>query len=229
MDITKSLLPNPANYGSKRDTWKNEYIVIHYTANDGDTAENNLQYFHNNVVKASAHYFVDEKEICSSVPVNYIAYHCGGSLQGSGGHTFYKKCRNSNSIGIELCSRKDSKGNYYFKEETMLNAAALVRELMKEYNIPIDRVIRHYDVTGKICPAPFISEKAWGNFKSLIKGVEEMEKKYKGVTDIPDWGKDAVKWAMHNSILKGESENNLSLSNSELKCLVWIYRSKDIK
>ena len=168
----KTLLPNPANYGSKRDTKEIKYIVIHYTANDRDTAENNLQYFHNNVVKASAHYFVDENEVCYSVPVDHIAYHCGGSLQGSGGHTFYKKCTNSNSIGVELCSRRDSKWNYYFKAETMRNAAALVLELMQKYNIPIERVIRHYDVTGKICPAPFISEKAWGDFKMLIKGVE---------------------------------------------------------
>ena len=226
----KTLLPNPANYGSKRDTNKNEYIVIHYTANDGDTAENNLQYFHNNVVKSSAHYFVDEKEICSSVPVNHIAYHCGGALQGSGGHTFYKKCRNSNSIGIELCSRKDSKGNYYFKEETMRNAAALVRELMREYNVPIDRVIRHYDITGKICPAPFISEKAWEKFKELImKGVDDMERVYKSITEIPDWGKDAVSWAMKNGILMGESENCLNLTKSELRTIVWIYRSSFLK
>ncbi|MFR7442983.1 MAG: hypothetical protein ACLUUO_05300 [Sellimonas intestinalis] len=42
---------------------------------------------------------------------------------------------------------------------------------MKQYNIPIDRVIRHYDVTGKLCPAYFVDETAWAAFKAKITGT----------------------------------------------------------
>ena len=72
----KVNLANPANYGGKRS--KIEYIVMHYTANDGDSDEGNGNYFHNNVVNASAHYFVDGDSITQSVPDNYVAWSVGG-------------------------------------------------------------------------------------------------------------------------------------------------------
>ena len=91
----KTKLCNPANHAGYRAQTK--YLVIHWTSNQGDTAENNATYFAREIVKASAHYFVDEKEIWSSVPEDKIAYHVGAKT--------YKhpECRNSNSIGIEIC------------------------------------------------------------------------------------------------------------------------------
>ena len=143
-----------------------KYIVIHYTANNGDTAKNNADYFARTAnLQASAHYFVDEKEVWQSVKDTDTAWHCGGSSYK------HKTCRNSNAIGIELCSRKDAKGNYYFKDEVVNRAAALTKELMKKYNIPVENVIRHYDVTGKICPAPMVKDESlWKEFLSMIGG-----------------------------------------------------------
>jgi N-acetylmuramoyl-L-alanine amidase CwlA len=85
-------------------------------------------------------------------------------LQGSGGHTFYKKCTNYNSIGIEcgVCYTENVKSanadsdKWYFTEETQESLVWLVSKLMDEYNISFDHVIRHYDVTGKICPNPYV-------------------------------------------------------------------------
>ena len=57
-----------------------KYIVIHYTANNGDTARNNGEYFGREYVGASANYFVDSKEIIQSVLDKHIAWHCGGKL-----------------------------------------------------------------------------------------------------------------------------------------------------
>ena len=92
----------------------------------------------------------------------------GGGLQGSGGHTYYKQCLNSNSIGIEMCSRI-SNGTYYFKDETITNCIELTRYLMTKYNVPVSRVIRHYDVTGKNCPEPFVRDSSqWTNFKNRL-------------------------------------------------------------
>ncbi len=159
------------NHGGTRDTGDIRYLVVHYTGNKGDTAKNNALYFSRDVAKASAHYFVDESEIWQSVEENVVAWHCGGELQGSGGHKFHRLCTNSNSIGVEICML-DKQGA--LRQGSMDNALPLLRALMAKYNIPADRVIRHYDVTGKLCPQPLVSAKAWDSFK---KGLIPMEDK----------------------------------------------------
>jgi len=100
------------------------YLVIHFTANDGDTAKNNADYFARAEISTSAHYFVDENEVWQSVRDADIAWHCG-----TRGVYFHPYCRNANSIGIELCSRKNGE-KFYFMPETVRRAQALTRELM---------------------------------------------------------------------------------------------------
>ena len=172
---SKKLISNRKNYGSKRNTSLIKYLVYHYTANDGDTDEANAKYFHNNVVKASAHRFVDDDSVTISVPDNYVAWHCGGGLQGSKGHTYYKKCTNTNSIGIEMCDTKRN-GKYEVTPKTRSNAIALGKEIVKKYGIKKENVIRHYDVTGKNCPAYFVKdEEAWIKFRNEIFESENKE------------------------------------------------------
>lgn len=160
------------NYTNGSGTGRIKYIVVHYTANNGDTAKSNTNYFKSTYRGASAHYFVDEYDtIWRCVADKDISWHCGGGLQGSNGHTFYKICTNSNSIGIEMCSRKYDNGHYYFKQATIDNCIYLVKYLMNKYGVSADRVIRHYDVTGKICPEPFVNDSsAWNNFKIHLSG-----------------------------------------------------------
>ena len=147
-----------------------KYIVIHYTANDGDTAKNNVDYYARVSLKASAHFYVDENEVCQSVKEGDTAYHCGANKY------VHPYCRNSNSIGIELCSRKDADGKYYFKDETIQNAVKLTKELMAKYNIFVGNVIRHYDVTGKICPAPMVNDEIlWNTFKAMLTEKNKIE------------------------------------------------------
>lgn len=165
----EQVLAHHNNFKKSRNK-KIEYIVIHYTANNGDTALGNCNYFKNNVIKASAHYFVDEKNIYQSVKDTDTAYHCGA--------IFYKHpfCRNANSIGIELCSRKDAKGQYYFLTETVYNAAKLTEALAVKYNISVENIIRHYDVTGKNCPEPFVRDvNQWHSFKKMLFNEEASE------------------------------------------------------
>ena len=102
-----------------------EYIVVHYTANSGDTAQNNLDYFAREVTGTSAHYFVDENEVCQSVLDTDTAWHCGSS---SPKHPY---CRNANSIGVEMC---DSVGKV--PAATMKRTAAFVSELMVNTGCP---------------------------------------------------------------------------------------------
>ena len=154
---------NGANFARGR-TQPIEFLVIHYTANNGDTVQNNLDYFAGNAVGASAHYFVDENGYGQSVKDADTAWHCGASSYR------HEACRNANSIGMELCSRKDSRGNYYFMDQTVYNAAALARQLMQTYGIDRAHVLRHYDVTGKQCPAPMVDNPTlWENFLNLLE------------------------------------------------------------
>lgn len=152
----KTNISNKNNYGSKRDVSKIKYIVIHYTGNDGDSDESNCKYFKNNIIKASAHYFIDDDSVTQSVPDNYIAWSVGGNRYSNykitGGASYYGLCTNTNSINIELCDNVKN-GVIYPSTKTIKNAIKLTKTLMKKYNIPASRVIRHFDVTGKSCPA----------------------------------------------------------------------------
>jgi N-acetylmuramoyl-L-alanine amidase len=76
--VFKKRIANRANYGYKRVLSRIKYIVVHYTANDGDSDEGNGNYFANHIIEASAHYFVDGDSITQSVPDDYVAYSVGG-------------------------------------------------------------------------------------------------------------------------------------------------------
>lgn len=169
--IFKTNIANKSNYGGKRNTGNIKYLVYHYTGNDGDTDEGNGKHFHNHIVKASAHYFVDDDSVTQSVPDNYIAYSVGGRCQ-SNHHPLYKVCTNPNSISIEMCDCYKN-GVVEITDKTLENAIELGKVLMKKYNISIDRVIRHYDVNGKACPNcnNFLNDATWNAFKSRLNGV----------------------------------------------------------
>lgn len=169
----KKILANKKNFGGVRAYSSIKYIVLHYTANDGDKAENNAKYFQTARDPASsAHYFVDDNEIVQSVPDNYVAWSVGGNryfdIEKTGGGKLYKKVTNANSISIEMCgTKRDGKGTA--SEKTMRNAVSFCLELMKKYKIDIDHVVRHFDVTGKHCPVYFMNDAAWEGFKDRIR------------------------------------------------------------
>lgn len=167
MNIQKKLA-HSSNYTFGR-TKPIQYIVIHYTANNGDTALGNCNYFATANRNASAHYFVDENNIFQSVLDNNIAWSVGAKKY------IHPYCRNNNSISIEMCSRKDSNGVYYIKDEVVTNAVELTKELMKKHNIPMENVLTHALVTGKNCPEPFVrNPEQWTAFKNRLKGDDEM-------------------------------------------------------
>jgi len=198
-----------------------DHLVIHYTGNDGDTAKGNCTYFQGAGRNASANYFVDENEVLQSVKDGDSAWHAGN---------WDMNCR---SIGIEMCSAK-SNGAFYIPEQTQKNASKLAAELMKKYGIGIENVIRHYDVTGKKCPEPFVREPAqWQAFKNLIlsygtenvKAAESEDEdmtqdKFNEMMDTylnslknkapADWSKDARAWAEKNGIIAGDEKGNMN-------------------
>ena len=165
----KTLLSMKSNYGSTRSISKIKYIVLHYTGNKTDRAISNCNYFKNNNTGTSAHYFVDKTEIYQSVPDNYVAWHCGGkkypNCASTGGGKLYGIVTNANSIGIEMCS-----DNGQFHKDTLDNAEELVRYLMKKYNIPVENITTHFQVSGKSCPAYWVKGNGFEQFISRFKG-----------------------------------------------------------
>ena len=161
--INRSRPAHSSNYDniSSRNI---EYIVMHYTGNNEDSAAGNANYFMGANRDASAHYFVDNYNIYQTVDANDIAWHCGSSK----GY-YHPSCRNSNSIGIEMCCS----GNYRVSDTTKANAVQLVAELCKYLGITdVDKyIVRHYDVTRKSCPAQMAGDNnsEWNALKAAIK------------------------------------------------------------
>ncbi|MFR2751997.1 MAG: N-acetylmuramoyl-L-alanine amidase family protein [Dysosmobacter welbionis] len=204
----KEQLANPRNYGGSRAASQIKYLIFHYTGNDGDKAANNAAYFQQNIVKASAHYFVDDTTVWRSVPDLKVAWAVGGSkypnADKTGGGNMHGIITNTNSISIEMCDTIRN-GVYQASEATLANAAALGRALMEKYGIPIENVYRHFDVTGKHCPSYLVSAQKWAEFK------KRLEVKIMDNTPSPAH-KEGVEWAIANGILTGNSEGDLMLS-----------------
>ena len=165
----------------KRSKADIKYIVIHYVGALGGALDN-VNFYAGGNRNASADFFVGHNgEIYQAVDYyNAYSWHCGGGLQGAGGASFYGKCTNKNSIGIEMCVKKRSTAtmnaadrDWYFTDQTYQSTVQLVRQLMKELNIDVSHVIRHYDVNGKTCPNPFVyntGSYTWAGFKAAVKG-----------------------------------------------------------
>ena len=147
---------------------RKEWIVIHYVGSVS-SALDNVIYFFDKGRKSSAHYFVDENEIWQCVDDSNIAWHVGGAKE------YFNDCRNQNSIGVEMCCKKDEGGELYIDEQTIANTIELVRYLMEKYGIDSDHVVRHYDVTRKLCPAPLVDENLWSDFKKKLIVQKEIK------------------------------------------------------
>ena len=128
-------------------------IVIHYVG-AVSTAKNNADYFAGGNRDASAHYFVDRTSVWQSVEDSDAAWHCGGAAhsQGSGGSSWNGTLGNRNTIGIEMCCETIG-GVCCVPYDVLVKTGELVRMLMAEHGVAADHVVRHFDITGKDCPA----------------------------------------------------------------------------
>lgn len=103
---------------------------------------------------------------CKHIPLNRVAYAVGSNTvdKSDGGGTYYGKCTNENSVSIELCDAlKDAS-----KKQTEL-CRKLVKKIRKKCP-NATKIIRHWDVTGKNCPAPFVGKdnNKWKEFKKAV-------------------------------------------------------------
>lgn len=234
MNIIKNYIERNYNISNNR---KIDYIVIHYTAGASSKQGNALisrNWFNNQNAGCSAHYIIDDETIIQAVDDKNISWHCGTK-----GTYYHPKCRNNNSIGIELCSNYDNFTNYkeclssdpdwYFTEQTKEKGAELTAYLMKKYNIPIENVIRHYDVTHKDCPSIYVDEnkegeKGWLDFKNRVnKYLRSDIIMYNTIDECPSYFKDAIKWYIDNGYLKG-TDKGLQLDYNTARILTILYR-----
>lgn len=148
------------NYDSA-GTCTPRYIIIHETANHGVGADAQAHYAYWNrdaSAQASAHFVVDDSTVLNLVPLNRPAWHIG-----DGGAA--NPVNNKNAVGIEICVNAD--GNY---QKAVKNALMLTRRLMREWQIPAANVRRHYDVSGKHCPATMLDTPSlWTSFKEALR------------------------------------------------------------
>ena len=119
--------------------------------------------------------------------------------------------------------------------ETVRRAQALTCELMAKYGIPLENVVRHYDVTHKNCPAPFVeSASAWTAFKQGLqkkeepdmteaevkKIIENTRRTYNSVSAVPAWAKPTVEKLTRKGWLLGDEHGKLDLTEELLRTLV---------
>ncbi len=138
-------------------------IVIHYVGNPGTSAEANRSYFNGlasqtgkNPTYASSNFIVGlDGEVIACVPIDEVAYASNN--------------RNSDSISIETCHPDDT-GK--FNDATYESLVKLTAWLCERYSLNSEHVIRHYDITGKLCPLYYVEhEEAWDQFRYDVQSI----------------------------------------------------------
>lgn len=148
-----------------------KYIAVHYTAGASSKA-GSAKAVRNVFVKrcsqkgkkgGSADFAVDDSTIVQFNPDlrNYYCWSVGDAKNRySSGGRLHGTAKNSNTISIEVCSNL-AKGTssdaanhagWTFTDKELELTRKLIRYLMAKFNIPKDRVVRHYDISGKLCP-----------------------------------------------------------------------------
>ena len=221
------LIAQPTNRWS-RNGQKIEYIVLHYVGAVSSAKANATYLNRDGSLGWSAHFFTDEHSIWQSVPLDESAGHCGVDYS-NGRAPFWGKCRCKNSIGIEMCCKKDAAGKWYIEPETVENTVRLVRWLMQEFRIPIDRVVRHYDVCRKTCPEPWVRDPAqWQAFLNRLK-EEEPVIRYNTLAELPAHYRSETEKLIRRGALRGRADGALDLSEDMLRTMLVCQRMVDAR
>ncbi|MBY0052996.1 N-acetylmuramoyl-L-alanine amidase [Brevibacillus agri] len=178
MQITDMLLTNRNARPGTRITPRG--LVIHWTANEGKGANAvaNRNYFNKPTTEASAHYIVDDKQIVRCLPENEMGYHVGAKSYKPDALKQLSSYPNNCTIGIEMCVNSD--GDFKAMYRRTVDLAA---DILKRYGWGVDKIWRHYDITGKNCPAYFVTDsyarkytglsaqQAWDKFKVDVQAA----------------------------------------------------------
>lgn len=182
MDFKYKPIKNQRQIGKRRQLSDIKYLVIHDTGNasKGADAEAHFKYLQNATRYGSAHYYVDDKQIIQTIGDSLVAWSIGDTWGYKNNPQRIKRVFNHNSISIELCINSDID-----KAKAYKNLVELTKNLMKKFNIPHERVIRHFDATGKICPGSW----SVGNWSQWWQFKEDIKKPIEWIIDL---SKDSV-------------------------------------
>lgn len=152
--VPPKFIDNRAASRSQVPAWRDKsdkkYIVLHFLGVVGQNSE-----LWDNGYGATFTIFWNG-DVYYTADYTAVTWQCGGGRQSDQGGTLLGKCTNYNSVSIETCvKRTDNKyeggddDKWYFTEESQESLVWAVSKMMDDLNIPIDRVVRHFDVTGK--------------------------------------------------------------------------------
>ena len=199
-------------------------LVIHWTGNEnkGANAIANRNYFENwrdhlNHL-ASAHYIVDDHQVVRCIPEDEVAYQVGAQQYQPKAVKTFAGNPNNQVIGIEMCVNYDGDFNKTYK-----NTIELAADILYRHGWGVDRLWRHYDVTGKTCPAYFVNDKkakifgyvnaaaGWDKFcldvNIELRGrVEEVLAMFKDING--HWAKESVDRLANLGLIKGDGQGN---------------------
>lgn len=161
IDIKKAFISTHITASKNR---KVKYIAVHFTA--GGTSKAGTAAATKNVFlqrRASADFVVDDGTIVQINPNlrNYYCWSVGDKKNPySGGGTLYGMATNRNTVSIEICSNLKegyepdfpNHEGWYFTDASLKNALKLTRYLLQVFGLTKYAVVRHYDVSGKLCP-----------------------------------------------------------------------------
>lgn len=152
-------------HGGTRALTSIKYIVLHYTAVNGDTAKNEATYFGRNYSRyAGAHFFVDQAgHIAQSIDMSLTAWSVGGNKYYGTDPKYYGICTNFNSVSIEMCDQvnKDASAK-------QIEAVRWLITYIQKSCPNAKTIIRHYDVNGKPCPARYLDASKWNTLKKAV-------------------------------------------------------------
>lgn len=167
MEFKYKPISNQKQIGKRRKLSEIKYLVIHDTGNTsrGADAMAHYKYLQTATRYGSAHYYLDDKKIIQTIGDSLVAWSIGDKWGYANNPQRIKDALNSNSLSIELCINSDIN-----KDKAYKNLVELTKNLMKKFNISPNRVIRHFDATGKICPGSWNKNNwaKWWQFKEDI-------------------------------------------------------------
>lgn len=226
------ILPKIELLTSEHNTFRRtcpiEYVAVHYTAgwdSSPGKAADNARYYSVTSEQASADFFVDEGGIVqyNPAPEKRYCWAVGGKKADTsqGGGSLFGVARNLNTISVEMCSR-NAKGppptkkgwdandpGYSIAPSVVAQAVELVRYLLAEWALPLDHLIRHFDVNGKLCPGVMGWNDAsgdvacWEAFKTMVAQPTVPVERFNMIAEMPDWARPTIRKLCDRGYLQG--------------------------
>lgn len=156
-------------------------IIVHYPGWTGDKIQNMYEYFSNPSRYASAHDGIYGHVVANYIPRDEVTFNCGAweksDKKAPENGPFYNEdivelfkqnngyCMPNNyTISVEACVEADGE----YSKNTLNTLRKYIAQRLQENSLTIKDVYRHYDITGKACPKPFLDENKWSAFKKSI-------------------------------------------------------------